>query len=77
MVFKWGNMWIKLGSAWFFLTLVPTSTIVPLNDLAVEHRMYLPMSLGLCLIAGWIIKNFNRINQVRSFIFILFVVVFV
>lgn len=73
MVLKWGNIWIKLGSVWFFLTLIPTSTLVPLNDLAVEHRMYLPMSLGLCLVAGWLISNSNRVNQMRSVIFILFI----
>ena len=73
MVLKWGNMWIKLGSAWFFLTLAPTSTLVPLNDLAVEHRMYLPMSLGLCLVAGWIISYSNRRNQIRYYIYILLV----
>ena len=72
MVLKWGNIWIKLGLVWFFLTLAPTSSLVPLNDLAVEHRMYLPMSLGLCLITGWIIYS-NRPNQTRYFIFILLV----
>ena len=73
MVLKFGNRWIKLGSAWFFLTLAPTSTFVPLNDLAVEHRMYLPMSLGLCLVSSWLISNSNRVNQIRSFIFILLI----
>jgi len=27
---------------WFFLTLAPTSSIIPIADLAVEYRMYLP-----------------------------------
>jgi tetratricopeptide (TPR) repeat protein len=30
--------------AWFFLILAPSSSIVPINDLAVEHRMYLPLA---------------------------------
>ncbi|MFQ5671683.1 MAG: tetratricopeptide repeat protein [Nitrospinales bacterium] len=47
-----GGPLLKAGTAWFFLTLAPTSSFIPLNDLAVEHRMYLPMSLGPCLIAG-------------------------
>ncbi len=72
-VFKWGNIWIKLGTAWFFLTLAPTSSFVPLNDLAVEHRMYLPMSLGLCLIGGWLVRYFSKTDQMRPFIFILIV----
>jgi len=29
--------------AWFFLILAPTSSIVPIYDLAVEHRMYMPL----------------------------------
>ncbi|MEI6233054.1 MAG: tetratricopeptide repeat protein [Planctomycetota bacterium] len=30
--------------AWFFLTLAPTSSIMPIADLAVEHRMYLALA---------------------------------
>ena len=67
---KWGNLWIKLGLAWFLLSIAPTSSIVPLNDLAVEHRMYLPMSLGLCLITGWFISRLKKTTQLYSFIFI-------
>jgi tetratricopeptide (TPR) repeat protein len=43
----WGLLgrraWGFLG-AWFFLILAPTSSILPLNQLAVEHRMYLPLA---------------------------------
>ncbi len=36
----------RLGflSAWFFVILAPTSSVVPLQDLAFEHRMYLPLA---------------------------------
>jgi len=30
--------------AWFFIVLVPTSSIIPIRDLAFEHRMYLPLA---------------------------------
>lgn len=30
--------------AWFFLILAPTSSVVPIRDLAFEHRMYLPLA---------------------------------
>lgn len=30
--------------AWFFLTLAPSSSIIPIADLAFEHRMYLPLA---------------------------------
>ena len=69
-VLKWGNIWTKLGIIWFFLSLSPTSSIVPLNDLAVEHRMYLPMSLGLCLVTGWMLSCFKRNIQIFSLILI-------
>ena len=36
-------MWGFLG-AWFFLMLAPTSSILPIEDLAFEHRMYLPLA---------------------------------
>lgn len=33
---------------WFFLTLAPTSSFVPILDVFFEHRLYLPMA-GVCL----------------------------
>lgn len=36
--------------AWVFITLAPTSSIVPLRDAAFEHRMYLPI-VGLAWLA--------------------------
>lgn len=36
-----GARWSFLGG-WFFLILAPSSSIVPIVDLAFEHRMYLP-----------------------------------
>jgi protein O-mannosyl-transferase len=47
------NLWLLVGTAWFFITLAPTSSFIPLNDLAVEHRTYLPMTLGVCMAVGW------------------------
>jgi tetratricopeptide (TPR) repeat protein len=35
--------WGFLGG-WFFLILAPTSSVVPIRDLAFEHRMYLPLA---------------------------------
>ena len=52
-VAKGRNLWVTIGFLWFFITLAPTSSIIPLNDLAVEHRTYLPMTLGLCMVVGW------------------------
>ena len=47
------NIWLLVGTGWFFITLAPTSSFIPLNDLAVEHRTYLPMTLGVCMAVGW------------------------
>ena len=56
--------WGFLG-AWFFLILAPTSSVLPLADLAFVHRMYLPLAavvmaavvggylLGHRLLSGW------------------------
>ncbi len=36
-------------AAGFFLILAPTSSVMPINDLAVEHRMYLPLACVVTL----------------------------
>jgi len=46
--------------AWFFLILSPTSSFVPLADVAFEHRMYLPLAAivsGVVLVGYWLLKN--------------------
>jgi Tfp pilus assembly protein PilF len=46
--------------AFFFLVLAPSSSVIPIRDLAFEHRMYLPLAavmtvvvLGLSKVRGW------------------------
>ncbi len=36
---------------WLVLILAPTSSLFPINDLAVEHRMYLPLA-GITVLAA-------------------------
>ncbi|MBT5028541.1 MAG: tetratricopeptide repeat protein [Nitrospina sp.] len=60
-VLRTGNLWLAVGFIWFLITLAPTSSIIPLNDLAVEHRTYLPMTLGLCMIAGCVVLSRYRL----------------
>ncbi len=50
---KWGFI-----GAWFFLVLAPSSSVMPIKDLAFEHRMYLPLAavvsaLILAAHLGW------------------------
>ncbi|MEW6108612.1 MAG: tetratricopeptide repeat protein [Nitrospirota bacterium] len=47
---------ISFGVLWFFLTLAPTSSIIPVRDVIFEHRVYLP-SIGLILSAAFILMN--------------------
>lgn len=39
--------WGFLG-VWFFINLAPTSSFVPISDLAFEHRMYLALAAVVC-----------------------------
>ncbi len=57
---RFGSLWVRVGTLWFLIALAPTSSLVPLNDLAVEHRLYLPMTLGLCLIAACALRHILR-----------------
>jgi len=47
--------WGFLG-VWFFGTLAPTSSVCPLPDLMVEHRMYLPLAsvIAGAVCTGWL-----------------------
>jgi Tfp pilus assembly protein PilF len=48
-------MWGFLGAA-FFLILAPTSSIMPIVDLAFEHRMYLPLA---CVVAASVVGAYG------------------
>lgn len=41
--------------AWFFVTLAPTSSVIPIEDVAFEYRMYLPLAavVSLVVLGGW------------------------
>ncbi len=42
--------WTGFAGAWFFLVLAPTSSFIPVRDIAFEHRMYLPLAAVVVLI---------------------------
>jgi protein O-mannosyl-transferase len=42
---------LSLGIIWFFVTLLPESSLLVLADVIFEHRLYLPMA-GFCIAAG-------------------------
>jgi len=56
------------GLAWIFLTLLPTSSFIPLLDVVMEHRTYLPL-VGFTLVAvsifSWAYLTCLKISQTR------------
>jgi len=56
-IFRW-PLWSFLGG-WFFLILAPTSSIVPIVDLAFEHRMYLSLAAVVTgvVLGGYLLAN--------------------
>ncbi len=45
---KKGWMLIPFGIAWFYITISPTQSFVPVMDIIFEHRVYMP-SIGFFL----------------------------
>lgn len=70
-VFKQNSILIKFGAAWLCITLLPTSSFIPLKQLATEHRAYLP-SLGFSLILGCIFLNIKIQRFMPQILFIIF-----
>ena len=46
----WRRQPVGFLGIWFFVTLAPASSIVPFEDLAFEHRMYLPLAAVVALL---------------------------
>ena len=40
----WRRWWLGFVGVWFFVILAPTSSFIPIKDVAFEHRMYLPLA---------------------------------
>jgi tetratricopeptide (TPR) repeat protein len=46
----WRRPWLGFLGCWFFLILAPTSSFVPILDLAFEHRMYLSLAAPVVVV---------------------------
>jgi tetratricopeptide (TPR) repeat protein len=57
---------IGFGMVWILITLLPTSSVVPLLDVAVEHRTYLPMVGFSLLVAGVFNELSNKLEKPAS-----------
>ena len=59
------KLMVSIGFAWFIITLLPESSLIPIRDVAVEHRLYLPLfgivlaytSLGSRRRPAWLIST--------------------
>ena len=72
MIFRQQSNLIKFGALWFLITLLPTSSFIPLKQLATEHRTYLP-SLGFSLILGWMFLNIRNCLIKTKVLFLVFI----
>ncbi len=63
---------IYFSCLWFFITLIPESSIFPLSDVMFEHRLYLPL-FGFTLLISYAI--IQCIDKKRLFIIVLSVIV--
>lgn len=57
--------WSFVGAC-FFLILAPTSSILPIQDIVFEHRMYLPLAAVLTLIVFGIFEGLRRATPDHS-----------
>lgn len=58
--------WSFLGGC-FFLTLAPTSSLLPIRDIAVEHRMYVPLAAVMALLVLLVFEGLRRFNPAKGF----------
>lgn len=50
---------------WFFVILAPTSSFVPLADMVVEHRMYLPLAAVIMAVVAGALEMGRRFPDLR------------
>ena len=72
IIYRQKSNLVKFGALWFFITLLPTSSFIPLKQLATEHRTYLP-GLGFSLVLGWVFLNFKSYQLIPKILFIIFI----
>lgn len=59
------NPLITFGIFWFYITILPTSSFIPLVDTVAEHRVYLPI-IGIVILVSTILSSFYNIQQINS-----------
>jgi len=66
LIWLWRRGWsaVAFGGFFFFLCLMPTSSVVPIADLMMDYRLYLP-AVGLVIVAGAIVFRVDGWIQCR------------
>jgi tetratricopeptide (TPR) repeat protein len=59
--------WLGFLGAWFFVILAPTSSFMPIEDLAFEHRMYLSLAAVATLFAA-VLEGLRRRSGLHPFV---------
>ena len=58
------------GVLFYYVAHLIESSVIPISDILVEHRTYLP-NVGLCVVSGWLVgKLYSRYSQRRTVILI-------
>ncbi len=64
---------LAFAMAWIAVTLLPTSSVIPLLDVAVEHRTYLPLagfclalSALLCCLCAWAARSGSALGKTAA-----------
>ncbi|MFQ5443380.1 MAG: tetratricopeptide repeat protein, partial [Nitrospinales bacterium] len=71
----WKSPLAAFALIWALVTLSPTSSFIPLKQLATEHRAYLP-GLGISLFMGLVILNLSRLSRAAGPIILGFLILF-
>lgn len=67
---------VSFGIFWFFLSLLPESTIIPINDVIYEHRLYLSMAGYSLFLISSLYYLFEKNDLKRMVMIMLTVVIF-
>lgn len=65
---------VSFSIFWFFLTLLPESSVIPLKDVIFEHRLYLPMVGYSLFLVSAIYYLFGK-NTIKRMVIILLMIV--
>jgi protein O-mannosyl-transferase len=72
-IYNQKSILLKFAFAWALITILPTSSIIPLKQIATEHRIYLP-GIGISMGLGIIFLRAASINRLMQLIFVVFLV---